>query len=136
MNTVERWALALTWLVACERTVYIGKDDPPTTTTDASGSTTSASTGAAETTTRAPNDVPQGPCALEPDDNACVVCLRTQCCEELHGCAMQDGEDCMCMLDCVKSGNPPEACEPACTPNADSMMLVACVAMSCDVVCP
>lgn len=65
----------------------------------------SSSTGGSSTTTMemasgtlgAP-----GMCAPEPDDGACLTCIKSKCCDQKQAC--EANEDCSCLLTCLSRG--------------------------------
>ncbi len=125
-------ALAI-WIggFGCERTVSIGGDEPLATTTSAGSS---AGTAVASSTSA---DLGVDACTLQSDDDACVVCLRTRCCDALLECSALDVMgSCECVLDCARAGTSPMQCPEQCEPAGSAAALVGCAAMSCLAVCP
>ena len=114
-----------------------------TTTTTEPATTEPATTEPATTepATTEPDTSSTGPdtttgnldCEPLPDDDACTVCTKDNCCDEAMACAADMG--CQCVFDCVAMGGDPQTCIGQCMVNpATNPALIAaaqCIMGNC-----
>ena len=113
-----------------------------------SGSTTEAPTTEPATTTTTTTDpgTSTGPgtttgnpdlCLPEPNDDACTVCTKGMCCDELIAC--QSDEDCSCMYDCIVQGGDIATCAGTCMVNPQNspalLAIAQCGMANCNDAC-
>lgn len=89
--------------------------EPETSTTTTTGPDTSSggvdTTGEPDTTggsTGGGDDV----CAPAPGDDACIMCTKSECCDELKSCMME--EACACFVECAQTNPNPIVCLGQC----------------------
>jgi hypothetical protein len=70
-----------------------------TTSTTSTTSTTVGTGGAGTGGSGSGGGPPGGNCAPAADDDACTMCLKGKCCDDLNACAADP--DCLALLDCV-----------------------------------
>lgn len=98
----------------------------------------SSSTGGSSTTTmETESDTTHSPgmCAPEPDDGACVTCIKSECCDQKQACEAND--DCACLQTCLLGGGSPLC--PQCNANPAGVpefgALLMCLGSNCDAQC-
>ena len=104
--------------------------EPETSTTTTTGPDTSS--GGVDTTgepgstggTTGGDDV----CAPDPMDDACVMCTKSDCCDELKSCMME--EACACFVECAQTNPNPIVCLGQC-PGVDLMHPFIACAQGC-----
>lgn len=102
--------------------------EPATTTT-----TTDPGTSTGPGTTTGNPDL----CLPEPNDDACTVCTKGMCCDELIAC--QSDEDCSCMYDCIVQGGDIATCAGTCMVNPQNspalLAIAQCGMANCNDAC-
>jgi hypothetical protein len=63
-------------------------------------------------------------CAPDPMDDACTMCTKMDCCEELKECYMD--APCMCFMECAQTDRNPIACIGMCPGFDINSPIVAC----------
>jgi hypothetical protein len=72
-------------------------------------------------------------CIVEPEDTACVQCVKENCCAEYDACT--EDEICNCALDCINAGGVAEDCANDCGTTAAVTELFVCGYLSCQAEC-
>ncbi|MCH9682565.1 MAG: hypothetical protein K0V04_14100 [Deltaproteobacteria bacterium] len=107
-----------------------GSDNATTGAGGGGGTGTGGSSGGQET---GATDVPAA-CHPTPDDNACAVCRKLNCCGALQECIAVD--TCLCWWQCASTDQTTEQCVMSC--NTDGLLyatLSECAQSNCDT-CP
>ena len=80
--------------------------------------TDSSTTAATDSTTGSTTDATTTgglQCEVDPNADACQMCMAANCCDEITACA--DDEDCTCFTNCIGEGTPPQQCVQMCMVN-------------------
>lgn len=105
----------------------------PATTEPATTTTTDPGTSTGPGTTTGNPDL----CLPEPNDDACTVCTKGMCCDELTAC--QSDEDCSCMYDCIVQGGDIATCAGTCMVNPQNspalLAIAQCGMANCNDAC-
>ncbi len=76
-------------------------------------------------------------CAAQPDENACMTCIRASCCAEVYQCESSAG--CKCYFPCRLSGLSRETCAWQCQTGREvpsySNELASCTNDRCAIPC-
>lgn len=102
-------------------------------TTDA---TTDTSTGLHETTSSDSSDSTGAHiCPPVVDDDACTMCTKDHCCDDLTACHADPM--CLCLHECHLAGTPLPECELMCgTDHGENAALELCMDEQCTPACP
>jgi hypothetical protein len=76
-------------------------------------------------------------CAVSPDDDACVTCVKTSCCTNYQACFSD--LNCSCIVGCLYQGFSAAACasmDQCGPPSAVTLATGACLQTSCPASCP
>jgi hypothetical protein len=65
-----------------------------------------------------------GSCAVDGMEDACMLCLKTNCCAELTACIADPA--CSCTQECLGSGGDPPSCETMCGSSDTFLDVVSC----------
>ena len=84
-------------------------------TTDATDSSTTAATDSTTGSTTDATTTGGLQCEVDPNADACQMCMAANCCDEITACA--DDEDCTCFTNCIGEGTPPQQCVQMCMVN-------------------
>ncbi len=68
-------------------------------------------------------------CMMQPGDNACIGCARSNCCAQVETCS--NDAQCSCLLQCFTDNCDPIACLQLCGQNPAVNELVMCATGSC-----
>lgn len=96
------------------------------------GTTASTTTTGGETTSAGTSGGIDA-CAPEAEDDACDVCVKSECCAVLDACGLDPL--CVCMINCLAGGSPPPLCASLCMPGQVYSTYLACLASQCTPPC-
>jgi hypothetical protein len=110
-------------------------DADPATGTSGEASTDSSAEGTAsdESSDGGTSGGDLGPCAVEPEDDACFSCAKQECCHAVADCRVDPR--CSCALDCIEAGGQAEPCRDMCGQSDATLVLIACAYLQCDAEC-
>jgi hypothetical protein len=82
--------------------------------------------------------VDAGACVGDSDDDPCITCAKSSCCDATLACSTDAA--CMCLLSCTATGGEMGACSAAsqcdAAPDAVYTTEAACIAAHCAGACP
>ena len=72
-------------------------------------------------------------CPPEPGDDACVKCVKVDCCPEAIKCS--EDQACVCIIECLADGGTQNQCFGKCGFSASALALGGCAQQKCPGVC-